>query len=272
MTIDAIYLNARVSWLSGIRSHALRVLLVLGGLLMAVAYFAGSFSLRQPLVVALDVGLSGLRFLGLLLVLFWMQEAFGKDIERRTVTFALAYPIERTAYVIGRYLGVMALVILTVIVWGGLLFLINQFSGWGNEQSSTNSFDVGYMLVLIGVVIDLAVIGAFFVAVASVAETPMVPFVASFFFAISARSIGVMIDFLAVSGFADVDMKAGFLPFLEAVRWILPDLSQLDWRQITLYGNWPSTQQIFFGVVLALGYVLIMLGLSVLAYRRRNFS
>lgn len=266
-----VFLNARISWLSGIRSHALRVLLVLGGLLMGVAFLAGSFSLRQPLVVAMDVGLSGLRFLGLLLVLFWMQEAFGKDLERRTVMFAMAYPIPRAAYVIGRYLGVMALVFVTVAFWGALLYLINQFAAWGNEQSSANSFDAGYLLVLLGIFFDLAVIGSFFVAVSSVAQTPMVPFIASFFFALSARSIGVMIDFLTLSGQADAEIKSNLLPLLEATRWVLPDLSRLDWRQITLYGDWPSWGQVLVGMTLALGYLLVMLGCSVLIFRKRSF-
>ncbi|MBK7414018.1 MAG: hypothetical protein IPJ38_01755 [Dechloromonas sp.] len=100
-----ILLNVLLSWRLGIRSHALRALLVLGIMLMLMAFLAGAFSLRQPLVVAMDMGLSGLRFLGLMLVLFWMQEAFAKDIDRRTIAGALAYPAPRSVYVLGRFMG-----------------------------------------------------------------------------------------------------------------------------------------------------------------------
>ncbi|MER2540189.1 MAG: ABC transporter permease subunit, partial [Azonexus sp.] len=158
-----ILLNALLSWQLGIRSHALRALLVLGVVLMLLAFFAGAFSLRQPLVVAMDMGLSGLRFLGLMLVLFWMQEAFAKDIDRRTIAGALAYPAPRSAYVLGRFMGVVALIGLTVMVWGGGLYLMNQFADWGYDSSSINTFGIGFPIVLFGILLDLIVIGAFFV-------------------------------------------------------------------------------------------------------------
>lgn len=272
MEISPVLLNAQLSWRLGMRSNAMRALLVLGGLLMAVAFLAGAFSLRQPVVVALDMGLSGLRFLGMLMILFWMQEAFAKDIDRRTVTFALAYPVPRSAYVVGRFLGVMGLVVLTVAIWGGALFLMDQFADWGYEQTSRNTFGGGYLLVLAGVALDLTVVGAFFVMISSISETPMLSFLASFGFAVAARTVGVMIDYLALSPMADNDMRALLLPILEKLRWLLPDLSRLDWRQITLYGHWPPTDQMIQGALVATGYAAMMLGGAVLAYRRRNFS
>lgn len=270
--MSPIFLNALISWRLGVRSHAMRALLVLGGALMAVAFLAGSFSLRQPLAVALDMGLSGLRFLGLLMVLFWMQEAFAKDIDRRTVTFALAYPVPRSAYVLGRFLGVIALVVVTVATWGGLLYIMNQFSGWGYEQSSQATFGFGYLLVLLGIILDLVVVGAFFVMVSSVSETPMLPFLAGFGFALSARMLGVMIDYLALAKGVDLDLKNHLLPILEKIRWVLPDLSRLDWRQICLYDTWPPADQMALGASIALGFALMCLGAAVLAYRKRNFT
>ena len=195
--ITSIYLNALIAWRLGIRSHAMRALLVLGALILGVAYLAGAFSLRQPLVVALDMGLSGLRFLGLILVLFWMQEAFAKDVERRTITFALANPIPRGTYVLVRFLGVAGLVLLTVATWGGVLFLMGRYADWGYAVSSTNTLNSGYLWVLAGIVIDLLVIRAFFVFLSSISETPVLAFIVSLGFGIAARSLGVMIDCLA---------------------------------------------------------------------------
>jgi hypothetical protein len=50
---------------------------------MGVAYLSASFSPRQPQTVALDVGLSGLRFSLVLFALFWVQELVGREIESR---------------------------------------------------------------------------------------------------------------------------------------------------------------------------------------------
>ncbi len=238
---------------------------------MLLAFLAGAFSLRQPLVVAMDMGLSGLRFLGLMLVLFWMQEAFAKDIDRRTIAGALAYPVPKSAYVLGRFMGVAALIGMTVMVWGVFLYVMNQFADWGYESSSVNTFGISYPIVLFGILLDLIVIGAFFVMISSVAQTPVLPFLLGFWFAIAARSFGVMIDYLALSNTADQGMKTILLPILERIRWILPDLSRLDWRSICLYDHWPATGDMIQAVTISLSYSALMLCIAIYAYKKRDF-
>jgi Flp pilus assembly protein protease CpaA len=71
------------AWRAGLRSRSIQGVLVLGILLMGVAYLSASFSPRQPQTVALDVGLSGLRFSLVLFALFWIQELVGREIESR---------------------------------------------------------------------------------------------------------------------------------------------------------------------------------------------
>ena len=271
MNQSPVLLHAFLSWRLGIRSHVLRALLVLGVSLMLMAFFAGAFSLRQPLVVAMDMGLSGLRFLGLMLALFWMQEAFAKDIDRRTIAGALAYPAPRSSYVLGRFMGVVALICFTVMVWGEGLYLMNQFADWGYESSSINTFGIGFPIVLLGVLLDLIVIGAFFVMISSVAQTPVLPFLLGFGFAIAARSFGVMIDYLALSNTADQEMKTVLLPMLEKIRWVLPDLSRLDWRSICLYDHWPATGDMIQAVTISLSYSVLMLCVAIFAYNKRDF-
>lgn len=271
VTQSPILLNAFLSWRLGIRSHALRALIVLGIFLMLLAFFAGAFSLRQPLVVAMDMGLSGLRFLGLMLVLFWMQETFAKDIDRRTIAGALAYPVPRSAYVLGRFIGVTALIGMTVIVWGIFLYLLNQFADWGYESSSVNTFGIGYPIVLLGILLDLIVISAFFVMISSVAQTSVLPFLLGLGFAIAARSFGVMIDYLALSNTADPEIKTILLPILEKIRWILPDLSRLDWRPICLYDHWPPAGDMIQAVSISLSYSAVMLCVAIFIYKKREF-
>jgi len=100
----------------------------------------------------------------------------------------------------------------------------------------------------------------------------MLSFLVSFGFAIAARTLGVMIDYLALSQAADRHMQATLLPLLDDLRWLLPDLSRLDWRMVVLYDHWPPPDQIAQGVAIALGYLTLLLAAAVLAYRRRDFS
>jgi len=94
------------AWRSGLRSHSFHAVFALGVLLIGGAYLAALLSPRQPETVALDVGLSGMRFALVLLALFWVQELVGREIERRTTTLFLAYPIPRSHYLLGRFVGI----------------------------------------------------------------------------------------------------------------------------------------------------------------------
>lgn len=268
----AFYLNALAGLRLGLRARALRALFALGVLLIGAAFLSGAFSLRQPVVVALDVGLSGLRLLGVLLVLFWVQEAFVKDLERRTITLALSYPSPRSAYVLGRFAGVMLLVFLAVLIWGALLFVMARYSAWGYADSSQPVFGAGYVATLAGICLDLATIGAVVLCLASVSRTPLLPFLAGGAFALAARSFGPVLDYLSLSADADPLMKSHFLPLLDWVRWLLPDLSRLDWRDWVLYGMPPSANEMLGGALIALGYFVLALALAVWVYARREID
>jgi Cu-processing system permease protein len=123
------------AWRSGLRSRSIQGVLVLGVLLVGVAYLSASFSPRQPRTVALDVGLSGLRVSLILFALFWVQELVGREIERRTVLFSLTYPVARGNYVLGRYLGVIGLLALAALLLGLLLWVAVRTTGGDYQQA-----------------------------------------------------------------------------------------------------------------------------------------
>ena len=259
-----------IAWRLGTRSHAMRALLAFGVFLLAIAFLAGAFSPRQPLVVTLDIGISGIRLLTALLTLFWMQDTFGRDIERRTLTLAFAQPVDRTSYVIGRFIGVMLLVTVAVLLWGIALAVADQFASWGYGASSKPHLS-HYGLVLLGIVVDAWVIGAFVLALTSVAETPLLPFLAGAGFAIAARSIGAVLNYMVFSESVDLDLQY-LAPTLRILRWLVPDLGQLDWREAVLYGqDFPWTKA-WTGLAIMGGYTLLFLIFAILAYRKRELS
>ena len=245
---------------------------VIGACLLVMAWISGAFSLRQPAIVAMDVGLSGLRFLGTFFVLYWVQEIFVRDVERRTIMLALAYPVSRSSYLVGRWAGVLALVAMAVATWAFGLAVLAQVSDWGYPASAHPDLGLAFPMVLAGILLDLAVVSIFTVWLTSLAQTPLVPFLGGAAFAVAARLIGPSIDYLAFSLSADKVMSANMLPILDAVRWVVPDLSRLDWRTAVLYKTWPAPAYVASAVAMVLGYILILALLAVRNYQKRDFS
>lgn len=256
---------------AGLRSRSIQAILILGALLVGVAYLSASFSPRQPQTVALDVGLSGLRITLVLFSLFWVQELVAREIERRTVLFALTYPVARSHYIIGRYLGVLGLVALAAVLLGMLLWLAVLMLGKAYAQGFAVVLGFPYWLTVAGVWLDAAVVAAFALWVATFSTVPMLPLALGLAFAVGGKSLGAVADYLAKGAEGDLALMR-FAPIIDAIQWVLPDLSRLDWRNWPMYGLAPDGQAAALGLILALSYAALLLTLAAMTFTRRDFE
>jgi len=261
-----------VTWLAGIRSHSLRVVVVVALLLMGVAYLASAFSGRHPHTMALDVGLSGSKLVLALLAVFWTHELLGKEVDRKTVYFSLSYPLPRTAYLLGRFAGIASLLAVSTLVLGFALYLLTNFLSGDYKQTFSVQFGSTFFLVMALQWLDAMVITGFCVLIASLATTSLMPLAMGLAFAMVARGYGAVYALIRDpnGGFADV--AAAYTPLMRAIGFVIPDLGALDWRDAVLYGRsiqdigaaWPLLQ--------AVAYLAIVLPLAGMLFHRREFQ
>lgn len=257
------------AWRAGLRSRSIQGVLVLGVLLVGVAWLSAAFSPRAPKTVALDVGLSGLRFSLVLFALFWVQELVGREIEKRTVLFALTYPIPRGHYLIGRFLGVVGLLLLAAVLLGLLLWIVVLNAGGAYEQGFAVAPGGAYWLTVFGLWVDAVVVAAFALLLASLSTVPMLPLALGLAFAVAGKSLGAVIEYLARG---DDPTVAYLQPMVDAIAWLMPDLSRLDWRPWPMYGLAPDASAVGVGLLMAVAYVGLLLALAVLKFNRREFE
>lgn len=260
------------SWRSGFRDRIFLSVFALGVALVALAYLSASFSPRQPATVALDVGLSGLRVSLVLFAVTLVQDLVGREVERRSIVLALSYPVHRSSYLIGRYLGILALTAVATLVLGFLLWIAVMLSALHYDQQFRVSLGLAYWATLFGVWADVAVVAAFTLWIATLSTVTMLPLVLGILFAIAGRAVGAVFDFLTSGADGQPDLVTSFGPALDAIRWILPDLSRLDWRVWPMYGVLPDAQTIVLSLLMVLAYSLAMIGFSVYVFSRREFS
>lgn len=259
------------AWRAGLRSRSIQGVLVLGVLLVGVAYLSASFSPRQPRTVALDVGLSGLRVSLILFALFWVQELVGREIERRTVLFSLTYPVARGNYVIGRYLGVVGLLALAALLLGLLLWVAVRTTGGDYQQAFVIAAGLPYWATVAGLWVDAAVVAAFALWLATLSTVPMLPLALGLAFAVGGKSLGAVAEYLAKGADGDAELMR-FAPFIDAIQWVLPDLSRLDWRAWPMYGLAPDTLAVALSLLLATFYAALLLAMAVAVFSRREFQ
>jgi Cu-processing system permease protein len=92
-------------------------------------------------------------------------------------------------------------------------------SNWARPTGST----------VFGVWLDVAVVAAFTLWIATLSTVTCCRW-HSARFAIGGRALGAVFDYVAKGADGQVDLAARYGPLLDLVRWVLPDLSRLDWR------------------------------------------
>jgi Cu-processing system permease protein len=261
-----------VAWRSGLRSRSFHALIILGALAMGAAYLASQFSGRQPGTVALDVGISGIRFVVLLMTVFWCQELIAREVERRSVFLALAYPVPRGHYLIGRFLGIMALVFFALVVLCTMLWLFAWLAGREYMQGTPINLGSGLLATMCYVWLDTAVVAAFTLLVSTFSVTPFLPLALGFAFAVAARSLGQSLAFLRDKNSMAADLAPTYEPALRFFEWLIPDLSRLDIRAAALYNHWPTVSEMFGALAMSGFYIVILLSLATLVFSKRQFN
>lgn len=257
---------------AGIRGRSFQAVFLLGLALIGVAYLSGSFSPRQPHTVALDIGLSGLRFSLILLNIFWIQELVAREVERKTILFSLAYPVSRAHFLLGRLLAVIGLSTLAAVILALLLLATVLATGGGFSQEYPVQLGIPYVATIGGLILDATVVASFALCISTFSTVAILPLVLGAAFAVGGKALGATAGYLAAGADGDVAMVARFGRFLDLAQWLLPDLSRLDWRDWPLYGLFSGTDVMLWSVLMALAYIAMLSSLAVWFFLRREFS
>lgn len=137
---------AWVTFLEIIRDKVLYNTLVAAALLFGFSALASNLAVMRPERVVLDLGLSALTISCAVIATLTGAALIGKEIERRTFSVAMARPISRIQFLIGKYAG-LALVL--AVNW--LLFATAYFSllaGQAPDFLSVLSVALFYALIL----------------------------------------------------------------------------------------------------------------------------
>lgn len=255
-------LRARYLWLAGCS------LLVLALASLLAAQFSG----RQPGTVALDIGLSIMRLLLPLVMVFVTQELLCREFDRRYFLNSLTYPRPRHKLLLGRFLAVVALTLGLLLAMALLLSLLVGLIGQSYDQATPVALDQHYLVTIAFVGLDLLLLTALACLLAVVASTPSFVLLGTFGFMLVARSFAAIIELLTrdaslVSNAESYRAGVGLLGYL------LPDLGALDVRMVALYGSmdflpadWPWL------LLSSLAYIVALLALAVWALQRKRFA
>lgn len=237
--------------------------------LYLVGVFAAFFLLASVLVPAVaagtegqilpDLGLAAIGLFGLVIAIFVGTGLINKEIEKRTVFVLIAKPISKAEFIIGKHLGLTA--VLAVLIAGMTLI---------------------YMGILAAQGIPFPPVSIAIAAVYQLLELSLVTAVAILFGVFTSSLLATLLTFAVyVMGHLSRDLVSlGNLaenPYIQRVTQIfylvLPDLSRLDLKNQAVYGVYvlPSPLGLLTSALYGLLYIALLLAIAIFIFSRRQF-
>ncbi|MDH5581644.1 MAG: hypothetical protein OEY33_07040 [Bdellovibrionales bacterium] len=240
-----------------IRSKVLINTVLIGLLLALVSFISYEISYGARSKMALDIGL-GLNFLSMFgISLFLGVGLLAEEIENRTLYMAIVSPIKRWQFLLGKILGMC----LTLILNGSILMVIilSSYLIMGGQLSPLIFFTILFDLLSSLIILSLVIFFSLFTN-----KTIAV------LFTVTVVITGSVLHELALLNF--VIRQEVLSLFVDFLRWLMPNFSILDIKDLTLYNHSLPASYLFKTITYSLTYLFFINMLSCIVFEKKELN
>jgi ABC-type transport system involved in multi-copper enzyme maturation permease subunit len=233
-------------------------LLIFFGILFALSSKLISFlTLGDTLKVLKDTGLAAINFFSVLIAIFTGINLVYKEIDKKTIYNILSKPVSRDHFIIGKFLGLALTMLVALAAMAGIFFLFVWLMSGSFDGKIILCFFMLYLELLIVVVISLLF---------SSFSTPIL----SFIFTVSLYLIGhVLWTFNEFKAFLRIPFWNKLAHF---VYYLLPNLDKFNIKNEVVLNIPIHASTILLAILYALVYILALLAVTILIFRKREFQ
>lgn len=259
MNVNRIFAIANNAFLEVVRD---RILLIIGfyAIILTIAVnLLPQIAAATEDKMFLDFGLAVMNVLSLIIAVFVGTGLINKEIEKRTILMLIAKPVSRNEFIVGKYLGLSAVLALIVAAMSGIYLIFLQIN---NISYSATSIIVSSIFLILQLSLISAIAISFGVFTASILATALT-------FAVYLMG-NITQDLVNL---ARINENPGLEKITQVLYLILPDLSRLDLKNEAVYGlsALPDSTTLFISAGYSLIYTAMLLALASLIFSRREF-
>ncbi|MFI5398840.1 MAG: ABC transporter permease subunit [Candidatus Binatia bacterium] len=254
MMILAIALNTSRE---AVRNKVLYSILFFACLVTAISAAFGSASIGDTSKFVKDFSLFSISLFGVVTTVVLGVTLLHKELVKRTIYNILSKPVARWEFLLGKFLGLLAtLAIMMLLMTAALLVLL-----WFLEHR----IDWQLLPVIGAMMLELAVLLAAAIFFSSVVVTPTLAGLFTVGTFIAGRSSS------ALSYFFNAEQPVALRYAIKALYIVLPHLDRFYVADRVVSGLTLPPSYYLYATLYALGYVALLLLLSIVIFRRREF-
>ncbi|MCB0378894.1 MAG: ABC transporter permease [Bdellovibrionales bacterium] len=255
MSLVAIRVVAKNTYLEVIRDRVLYVLVMFAVVFLGLCFAIGQLSYDEIFRLSMSMGLAGIHICFIGLTIFLGSAFFYREIESKTIYTIVVRPISRSQYLLGKYLGLLA--VLSVLLLGFILAftLIQLLMGLPILATTYSSF--------LGVFLESALLLTVTFFFSSISK-PFIAITTTVCFFLIGHWVSSL-DALVAKSDSAVFYVAG-----NVIVRAFPQLEALNWRPFAIAKVHVGLEDLSFGIYLTLAWSLLFFILSVMIFRRKD--
>lgn len=257
-SLARIFAIAKNAFREAVRDRILYNLILFVLLITASAIFLGEMTAGQEARVIVNLGLSSVLIFGAFISIFVGVSLVWKEIEKRTIYSIFSKPVTRGEFIIGKYFGLCLTLLVNVIVMGaGVTLALLYVKG--------NQFALSIWPAVLLIFLELTILTAVGTMFSSF-STPALSALLTFFVFVIGHFSSSLRDLAQDLG----SQQAKW--FFDALYYILPNFSHFSFITETAAGIAMPTSMFGGAAIYAVLYNIVLLTITVLIFRRRNFK
>jgi len=269
--MKAILLVSRMTFKDSLRNRALYGIFFLGALLfLANIIITGMFTWELG-KVAVEVGLSAMSISGLIIIFFFSIQMISNEIDRKTIYLILARPVEKWQYLVGKYMGLAGIVLLSSLVLGicslasiKLSILMSHFNVPAHFNWPTVLLGMLYLTLALLVVLAISFLC---ISIATHQFTALLLAMVFYFVGQNVETVKIIVQ--RQKGLADNILMHKAIDF---VSWIVPNLEAFNLKTTAAYGLPVSLKYLGLVGLYGVSYIVVCLVLAIWVFQKRELA
>ena len=268
--MSAIRLVAGAAFRESVRDRVPLAIVAFAVLIIGASYLISQLTAGQDLKIIKDLGLAALSVLGLLIAVFIGIGLVSKEVERRSIYGLLVKPLSREQFLLGKYVGLLATLLvnlgaMTVALFAVLGYMDRTASDAVRASWEAPALDPQLLWAVLLIAGELALVTA----------------IALFFSTFSSPLLSALLTFgLWVAGHFNADLRQfeqvvdspAFAVVARGLYYLLPNLAPFNVRAEVVHAVAVSPAHVGLTLAYALVYITVVLLAAVAVFRTRDFK
>lgn len=251
-----IFLVALNTYKELVRDRTFYVLVFFSIFMIAFSLLLGQLTIQEQLRLTVDFGLTGVQISCVSLAIFCGSTLVFRELEKKTVLYLLAKPLGRDQFLVGKYLGLMAVIFTMVLGLSFVLLSIYFLIDW--------SWHYTYVVALYGMALESMVLLSIALLLGVLVRPTLVVTI----------SVSMFLLGHWINGFRALVLE-GSNVFMHKLSWgmqfVVPNLERFNWRIHVVETREIMISDVLQSTFYALSWCIIYFCITSLIFRRKDF-